>query len=122
MIDRLAVEFPQTALHEPGNVRPCVHLLSAMPRIMVVARGPVERLNFQPRIVSKLGRNAIIAARTDDILTLSVDLIGPLEMRHPHRGRGQHRDHRILHHWRFELRELNGRPDRLLAVQFSSPG
>jgi hypothetical protein len=118
-------DFPSTVMHEPDNARACVHLTGPMPRIFLVRRRPVEQLNFQPRIMSDRGRRPIIAARNYSTLTLSVDLIGPVSMTHPQRGRAR-RDHRVVNHWHFTLTEIEDddeyahRP-RLLAVRKSSP-
>jgi len=118
-------DFPDTVMHQPDPTRPCVHLIGPMPRIFLVRRKVVDQLNFQPRIMSTHGQRAIIAARTDNILTLSVDLIGPLDVRHPHRGT-KNRDNRVFNHWQFTLNEIDDaaayahRP-RLIAVGKFSP-
>lgn len=117
--------FPSTVMHD-DYARACVHLTGPMPRIFLVRRRPVEQLNFQPRIISDRGRHPIIAARNYSTLTLSVDLIGPISMTHPHRGSSRTRDNRVFNHWHFTLTEIEDddeyahRP-RLLAVQKSSP-
>jgi len=108
-------DFPATASHDDG-ARPCIHLLGRMPRIILVSAAPVLALNFQPRICSTFGPHPIIAARTGSVLTLSVDIIGPIRTTHPNRGR-RIRDHRIFHHWRFVLNEIADDPQRLLAVR-----
>lgn len=118
-------DFPETVMHEPDNARACVHLTGPMPRIFLVRRRPVEKLNFQPRIISDRGRHPIIAALNGSTLTLSVDLIGNLRMIHPERGRAR-RDHRVVNHWHFTLTEIDDDDDyahrpRLLAVRKSFP-
>jgi hypothetical protein len=117
-------DFPATVMHD-DYARACVHLTGPMPWIFLVRRRPVEQLNFQPRLVSDRGRRPIIAARNGSTLTLSVDLIGPLCMTHPHRG-SRIRDNRAVNHWYFTLTEIDDDDDythrpRLLAVRKTSP-
>lgn len=119
-----------TLIHEPDMGRPCVHLVGTMPKVICVCRAPVERLNFQPRFAAEpilpRGRDwstvrpGVIAARRGDLLILSVELIGPIEMRHPHRGKGTPNnpvDQRIQHHWRYALHDVEDDPDILIAVR-----
>lgn len=119
-----------TLIHEPDNGRPCVHLVGTMPKVICVCRAPVERLNFQPRFTAEpilprggrywsTVRPGVIAARRD-LLILSVELIGPIEMRHADRGKGTPNDpvdQRVQHHWRYALHDVEDDPDILIAVR-----
>jgi len=91
-----------TMMHDVGL--PCIHLVATMPRVIVVSRGPVKRLNFQPRITCE--PRPVIASRRGNVLILSVDLIGPLGTVHP--ARTKTRDYRLTHRWFFELVDAGG--------------
>jgi hypothetical protein len=102
-----------TAIHEPDVGMHCVHLIGVMPRAIMVDRGAVGRLNFQPRVMS--GPQPVIAARRGDTLILSVDMVGRLGNYHPRRGTNG--DRRLTHHWYFDLYEDPDDPRFLFAVR-----
>lgn len=104
-----------TMMHEPDSGPPCIHLTGTMPHTITVDRVAVARLNFQPRITPH--PHPVIAARRGNTLILSVHLVGPLGIRHPHRGMNRRRDRRLTHHWYFDLIEAADDPRILIAVQ-----
>jgi hypothetical protein len=61
------------ATHRIGNSRACIHRFVPMPSTVLIATTWVENLNWQLHIV-----NNVMASRTGDVLTLAIDVIGPV--------------------------------------------
>jgi hypothetical protein len=104
----------RTDFHDPDLGRPCVHLLDKPPAAFVVNRAAVGRLNFQPRVITR--GVPCIASRIGDVLVLDFDVVGPVDLPHPHRG-GAKSKHQRKQRWRYTLQPVDDNPDVLLAVQ-----
>jgi hypothetical protein len=100
--------------------QPCIHLVGEMPHAVTVARGPVLRLNFQPRIMVE--PQPVIAARRGAVLFLFVDKVGPATVCSDAPLLAVARnDRRLGYRWWFQLTET-GEPGELLATQFDATG
>lgn len=64
------------AIWHESMTRPCIHLMRAMPHVMLFDRTFVHQFGFQP-VVSTVGTPAIVS-REGDVVTLKFDKIGPI--------------------------------------------
>lgn len=105
-----------TAAHEGGSTRVCVHSLTEPPETMLVSKSAVGKLNYQSRIIMQ--QPTVIAARVGDTLVVGFDAIGPLShCRGILTKKKSKDDRRMKHRFDYQLSALDDCDDILLATR-----
>lgn len=107
-----------TAVHEGGGSRQCVHLIDRKPpNAFLVMKSAVGRLNYQTRVIAH--HPPCIAGRIGDVLIIGFDYIGDLT-----RCQGLRRNkdkYRLTHRFDYRLTPIAGVSDKLLATRIKYP-